>query len=643
MLVGLFIRNVKAYVNIKFVPMAGLDYDKSSNNFVTYIGENGIGKSSILEALDSFFNNKPYIINKNVTGSSYNEKENKFPFIVPIFLLEKQKISDACVNNSENIDFLEKVSDYFWSVKFDQKPSFKDFFEIRNSLQEQHKEQYYIIIFGERIDINSRKPFFPSFANNDKSFPYHKSEPKVLADGLNFIKELYSYVYFPIEIEAESFTKLETVQMQKIIGKKLKTEIRTSLKNIKQKDIDNINNNLLAFLNSIKDSFGGQYEYKAVSSKKINITENDLVEKVLEAYFEKKVLHKGNKKISELSAGEKRRALISVATAFLNESKSRDKNVIIAIDEPEASLHSSLCYEQFEKLHNASSLAQIFITTHWYGFLPIINYGYAHFIHDKDKLVFDSYLLYDYRAKIRQDKESSQNRIPSDFILKSTNDLVQSIYYSLTLDNSYNWLIVEGITEKMYFEVFFKDLLDKKLRILPLGGFKEVKRVYEFLRLPIAEKNTEIKGKVFCLIDTDNERADFESADMPNIQIRRLSHNGEATQIHLLQINDKIHFQTDIEQCLNAEIFAETYQALGLEFEYGVLNIKHTNGNTNFIKNLNNTKIDEYFKVNDGKNKVTFAEKYIEILSGKEKPKLYIGSWVDIIRKFLNGEDENIV
>lgn len=36
MLIGLFIRNIKAYVNIKFVPMAGLDYDKSSNNFVTY-------------------------------------------------------------------------------------------------------------------------------------------------------------------------------------------------------------------------------------------------------------------------------------------------------------------------------------------------------------------------------------------------------------------------------------------------------------------------------------------------------------------------------------------------------------------------------------------------------------------------------
>ena len=635
MLIGLFIRNIKAYVNIKFVPMAGLDYDKSSNNFVTYIGENGIGKSSILEALDAFFNNKPYIINKNVTGSSYNEKENKFPFILPIFLLEKQKISDVCVNNGENIDFLEKVSDYFWNVEFGQKPSFRDFFEIRNSLQEQYKEQYYIILFGERIDINSRKPFFPSFANNDKSFPYYKSEPKVLADRLNFIKELYSYVYFPIEIEAESFTKLETNQMQKIIGKPLKGAIRESLKNVRIKDI---NDRLLEFLDSIKIALDKKYEYRNATAQKKNITENDLIEKIIEAYFEKKVLYNDkNNRLSKLSAGEKRQALISVATAFLNESKSRDKNVIIAIDEPEASLHSSLCYEQFEKLHNASSLAQIFITTHWYGFLPIINYGYAHFIHDKDKLVFDSYLLYDYRAKIRQDKESSQNRIPSDFILKSTNDLVQSIYYSLALDyNSYNWLIVEGITDKIYFEEFFKDLFDKKLKILPLGGFKEVKRVYEFLRLPIAERNIEIKGKVFCLIDTDNERADFESADMLNLRIRRLSHNGEATHIHLLPINDKRHFQTDIEQCLNANIFAETYQALGLETKYGILNINNRNGNTNFTKNLNNTKIDEYFKVNEGKNKIVFAEKYIEILRNKsDDSKTYIPSWIDEIKKFF--------
>ena len=218
---------------------------------------------------------------------------------------------------------------------------------------------------------------------------------------------MYSYVYWPIESEAESFTKLETSQRQRIIGRKLKDEIRKSLQNVV---IDDINARLVTFLEFIKNSLGGAYEYKTATAQKKYITQNDLVEKVLEAYFEKKILHKDKKRISELSAGEKRQTLISVATAFLNESKSRDKNIIIAIDEPEASLHSQLCYEQFEKLYKASSLAQVFITTHWYGFLPIINYGYSHFLnYHNNSIGFDSYLMYDYRAKIKQDKQNHQN------------------------------------------------------------------------------------------------------------------------------------------------------------------------------------------------------------------------------------------
>ena len=54
MIVGLFLRHIKAYKGISYIPL-GHQY-----NFISYIGENGIGKSSILEALNSFFNNKMY-------------------------------------------------------------------------------------------------------------------------------------------------------------------------------------------------------------------------------------------------------------------------------------------------------------------------------------------------------------------------------------------------------------------------------------------------------------------------------------------------------------------------------------------------------------------------------------------------------
>lgn len=75
----------------------------------------------------------------------------------------------------------------------------------------------------------------------------------------------------------------------------------------------------------------------------------DLFEKILEVYFKIRVLNKGNssnrklsKKIRELSAGEKRQALINLVYAFLSDKNERDGYIIIGIDEPENSLHTSL-------------------------------------------------------------------------------------------------------------------------------------------------------------------------------------------------------------------------------------------------------------------------------------------------------------
>lgn len=82
MIVGLFIKHIKAYKGINFIPI-GTDY-----KFITYIGENGVGKSSILEALDSFFNCKAYPINKSALSDGINTIGNE-PFISPIFLIDK--------------------------------------------------------------------------------------------------------------------------------------------------------------------------------------------------------------------------------------------------------------------------------------------------------------------------------------------------------------------------------------------------------------------------------------------------------------------------------------------------------------------------------------------------------------------------
>ncbi len=57
MILGLYLRHLKVYKGINFIPIG-------MKNFVSYLGENGSGKSSILESFNAFFNFKKYSINK---------------------------------------------------------------------------------------------------------------------------------------------------------------------------------------------------------------------------------------------------------------------------------------------------------------------------------------------------------------------------------------------------------------------------------------------------------------------------------------------------------------------------------------------------------------------------------------------------
>jgi predicted ATP-dependent endonuclease of OLD family len=84
MIVGIFLRHIKTYKGINFIPLS------DGEKFCGLVGNNGIGKSTVLEALDKIFlSNKEWNINL-----SHNKSldDSNIPYIVPIFLIEKDKI-----------------------------------------------------------------------------------------------------------------------------------------------------------------------------------------------------------------------------------------------------------------------------------------------------------------------------------------------------------------------------------------------------------------------------------------------------------------------------------------------------------------------------------------------------------------------
>lgn len=657
MVIGLFIRHIKAYKSINFIPI-GFEH-----NFVSYIGENGIGKSSILEALNSFFNNKKYIINKEAISESISGSNN--PFVLPIFLVEKHKLPRYKKE-------FEHISEFFWNIEKKNvvpgiQGSMKEFFELREKIIDK-KDNHYLLLMGETNFQAGHKIYFGSFHSEENFLIDFLEKEKKDIDGkkdderkkiiaewtealnkkldtadwrrvLQELKNLYAYVYLPVELEVESFTKIETDEMQKIFDINLINEINDALKSVQFSGNSGINTKLDLFVSDIEKTLNNEYQYDTGAQRGNTVTSTDIVEKIIESYFQKRILYKGNKKISELSAGEKRQALIDLVFAFLVKSQDRKKNVIIAIDEPENSLHTSLCYDQFEKLQKISDENQILITTHWYGFLPIVYKGIGHFLNTQtdEGIKFESYDLYDYKAKIKSDVSTSKNTIPHDFLLKSTYDLVQSIFYSLSKDDPYNWLIVEGISEKIYFEYFFQEeIQSKKLRILCLGGQSKVSELYKYLELPVQNEKSILKGKIYCLIDTDQIGHEPRLGNgYKNLVIRRLSNKNTCEKTELLQLDNSDNSICDIEQSLNPLVFQETIEKLNVEEKYKITKIVNNKGNTHFIENLKNLDIKHYFTENEGANKIIFAKKYIEIMSNKDEIALYIPEWIKKIKEYF--------
>lgn len=630
MIVSIFLRHFKIYKGINYLPIS------EGVGFSSIIGENGCGKSSILEALDFCFNKKgatDWPINNEAKSDGISG--DNFPFIVPVFLIHKNKLRKENKPDLEQYNNAKSLSDFLWRTTIKAKGKFyDDFYKHRDELSNIYNPEEYLLLFvGKKY--NDPGVYFGSFHNqltfiNDKPHEtYEDTELQKFFKGFyEYINSHYSYIYIPVETDVQTYTKLETQDMQKLMDKNIQREIE---KAITSKTINQINKDLDKFVKEIEEVLE-IYHYKG--HFKNNLTMPDLVSKIIEAYFSIKVLNKKveNSKsipVTELSSGEKRKALIDVAYSFLRKNNDRESNIILAIDEPEASLHISNCYEQFDKLLRISKdNHQILVSTHWYGFLPIITNGSATAItkNAKNEVSFKFLNLYNYRENILHSRKLHKGPLPIDYNIKSYNDLVQSIIISVMQDNPYYWIVCEGQSEKIYFDYYFKsEIEEKNLRILPVGGFKEVKKIYSYLTTPIKDPDYKVIGKVFCLIDTDKERIEVsEYSKDKNLLFERLVLR--KNESILVEVNNVLmNPPTEIEDCLDPTIFYHTLQYFSNRYETlwdlfakkeQEFEEKYSADFFDLTKKEKET-IKSFFDDNEGFNKILFAKKYVELA---EKP-----------------------
>ncbi|MBV8253138.1 MAG: ATP-binding protein [Chitinophaga sp.] len=655
MIIGILLRNYKIYQNINYIPLS------AGETFCGIVGVNGIGKSSILESLDTFFNYKPWIWNL----ASRKQGQQAKPYIVPIFLIEKSKIP------AKESMLAEAISKVMWNIEEkDVSPNNKGHFETfnrhRNSLLKRiTPKDYYLLPIGKDIDGDLSFSIFNRYkiavalgidnkVDENMSIKQEDLKSHLGANNLlNVIISLYEYLYIPKDIDPSTFMKLEKHEIQVLMGQTLSQVIE---KNLPGETVRNINRGLLQFLDNLSKDLRG-YSFRKRTDRQSGLRKGDFNSLIIEHFFEARKFHKQEGghwiEIKDLSSGEKQKAIIDLAFSLLTNHRGSSDNLIIAIDEPESSLHISSCFEQFLRLFAISvSCQQLLFSTHWYGFFPTIDNGFVSVINRKEGVhIIDIVSLNNYREEIKQQKVSSKGKLPYDIRLKSINDFSQSIISSLISEHPFNWIICEGSSEKLYLDYYLNDLVkEKNLRIIPVGGAAEIKRIYNYLSTAYDDFKDDVKGKIYMISDTDKQLVKYTTQDQNNLLCKRIMNDENNKKTVLEKIDSVIASPpTEIEDCLNGRLFHETllyFKASNTELSFVADNLKEEYElNSYFYLDMRPTEkveLDNFF--NKGNNKWEFAKKYLEYLAlphntpeeiKKAHSKDSIPSWINDIRTFF--------
>ena len=608
MITGLFLRHYKIYQGLYFIPICN-DYE---NKYAAFIGNNGVGKSSILEALNTFFNNSYWNISKNSKKAQ--------AFIAPVFLINKQNFMDEIYENEKLLDFAEFLSDYFWNVKSDANSNmtsseeFKRFFEYRNYLKEQYDEEdYFLFLLGIEYENKSKVSYITFNGDITSKIPDELSgvDQETL---LNKIKEYYSYVYIPVNTAPSDILRIESKEIQELMNSDILNQIDSILNEKRFESgrkvisvIDYLNNSLNEYIDSINEvikKIDSSYEFKVEGGNgyKKNLTSNDVRRKILEAYFSIRTLKKDRKEIEELSSGEQRIAIIDIATAFLTDNTHANKKIIFAIDEPENSLHISKTFNQFDRLENLSKKHQIIITTHWYGLLPISSKGSLQHLEKETKIKINSFSF--------NNCFESRKKLPEDIMIKSYFELTSSILSSMRADKT-NWIICEGSDDKLYLEYYLKDI--ENLKVFNVGGCGNVVKLYKYFYIPFLEREEVeiLKSKILCLVDTDaivqSLEIESETRNKKLKIVRMQIDNSDEVELKKLVPNG-LHNPTEIEDCLNPRILFDA-----------IKKVIERDGNDQEKDAVNSFEFNKNIKISriKGENSI-FIPKNIEALGKKQ-------------------------
>ncbi len=521
-----------------------------------FIGENGIGKSSILESLDCLLNE----VDPKFWDTTLGQRKDR-TYICPIFLIKK---TDFITSPEE-----EKISDAFWNLdpkKISNPDYFTAFAEWRDELEKNiNRDDYLLFCIGKDRTGNVvlTSTIHKHILNQTRRYGVSKERVTKLFEK---ILSHYTYVYIPIESSISDILNLQAREMQALMDKSVTNEIVSLLSrklydsnsntrnNRKSSIVDLINSNLDEYINGINTNLLDGYKFEPKGTNKKTVKPNDILSSILKEYFSIRPLTKDGKHINSLSSGQQRLALMDVAMTLLSTNQM-NKQVILAIDEPENSLDSAHRFSQFSRLTELSEKYdhQLLLTTHWYGLLLRPSEGRLHFVSENGDNApkLNSYPL--------ANLYDNRRHFPDSIEMKSYFDLMSSMLAILKASNT-NWIICEGYEDALYLNLYLRDKVEN-LHILPFNGCGNVKKLFRFLDVPFSDPDelAKIKGKILCLIDTDEKslvqiQGYKASKYKKKLRFDRILLERENDKSCLISIANNTATNTEIEDLLEPEI-----------------------------------------------------------------------------------------
>lgn len=453
----------------------------------SFVGKNDSGKSNILKALDSFFNEKftPNDVFKGILENEQTEITIRFETDTPI---------NPLALDAEGKIKLKKIFSFSSAGKLVK--------EVRYSCNDINSEQYYNCWGIKEAEINS----YLSSLNVEHSRSgrgvtniskielidantqnFGRIEKEYLADEyLKNLKKQYDFFEMPdySHFDAEQdlnvgstafqtqFKPIATQSLQNNSG--LTSQIETNVQ-------DDLETEFSIITELMKRNVPNLEKIKpSVACNWGNLVKFDLSLKFSTDTFEIPISNKGT--------GFKR--LLMVAYFEYLAQKATKKYQIFGIEEPETFLHPELQNDLLDSIIALSENSQFFITTHSPVFAGATKNSNIVVVKKEEEL--SNYLNYENEGDIL------------DVVIK---ELGIRPNYNLLNDNYRKAVFVEGSGDVKFWEKAFQKIngtLPNDILLIPCGG----DQVEFFVNAELCKK---INRKFILILDSDKGAVDYES------------------------------------------------------------------------------------------------------------------------------------